>query len=311
MKITALAGGVGGAKLAHGFSKLLSTEEFKVIVNTGDDFEHFGLNISPDMDTVCYTLAEISNPHTGWGRENESFKVLENIQLLGGPDWFLLGDKDFAFHLERTRKIKLGYSLTNVSLSLQKAIGLKHKILPMCDDKVSTHVLTKEFGEIPFQEYFVKYKCEPVVKGFDFKGLKSARITKEVKTALYQADMVVICPSNPFVSISPIISLKSVREILKQKYVVAVSPIIGGKAIKGPLAKMMRELEWDIHPVSIMKMYQGFLNCIYIDSADFDEKVKNISSGIIVKQENILLPDIDSRKYLANQIMNHFKEKST
>ncbi|MDO9546713.1 MAG: 2-phospho-L-lactate transferase [Pelolinea sp.] len=308
MKITALAGGVGGAKLAHGFSKLLDSNEFNVIVNTGDDFEHFGLYISPDMDTVCYTLAELSNSKTGWGRENESFNVLETIKELGGPEWFILGDKDIAYHLERTRKIKMGYSLTRTSLELERALGLKHKIFPMCDEKVSTFVDTVELGEIPFQEYFVKHKCQPIVSGFRFNGIGSARITEEAKNSLEQADIVVICPSNPFVSISPIISLEGVREILKQKYVIAVSPIIGGAAVKGPLAKMLNELGWDIHPRSILRMYQDFLNCFYIAPEDFDEDIKNNASGIIVKEENIFLPNINSRKKLAFNIINHMKE---
>jgi LPPG:FO 2-phospho-L-lactate transferase len=308
MKITALAGGVGGAKLAHGFSKILNGDEFKVVVNTGDDFEHFGLNISPDLDTVCYTLADISNPITGWGRNNDSFHVLENIQALGGPNWFTLGDKDIAFHLERTRRIKLGQSLTSISLDLEKAIGLNHKILPMCDEKVSTFVKTKEFGEIPFQEYFVKYRCEPTVKGFNFKGIDSAKITTEVEIAIKEADFVVVCPSNPFVSILPIISLSGVKDLLKYKYVVAVSPIIGGAAVKGPLGKMLQELGWDIHPKSILKMYREFLNCFYVDTQDFDQKFENHSSSIIIKGENIFLPDIKSRKLLANQIINQYKE---
>lgn len=308
MKITALAGGVGGAKLAHGFSKLLDGDEFTVIVNTGDDFEHFGLYISPDMDTVCYTLAELSNFNTGWGRKDESFRVIETIKELGGPEWFLLGDKDLAFHLERTRKIRMGYSLTKISLELEQAIGLRHKILPMCDEKVATMVDTSEFGEIPFQEYFVKHQCKPVVKGFRFQGIESAKVTQEVKNSLDQADAIIVCPSNPFVSISPIISLNGVREILKQKYVVAVSPIIGGAAVKGPLAKMLKELGWNIHPSSIIQMYRDFLNCWYIDPMDHDEEIKDYASGIIVKEANIFLPDINARKDLANTIIKHIEE---
>jgi LPPG:FO 2-phospho-L-lactate transferase len=308
MKITALAGGVGGAKLAHGFSKLLDGDDFTVIVNTGDDFEHFGLYISPDMDTVCYTLAELSNFKTGWGRKDESFRVIETIKELDGPDWFLLGDKDLAFHLERTRKMKMGYSLTKTSLELEKVIGLRHKILPMCDEKVSTMVDTNEFGEIPFQEYFVKHKCKPVVKGFRFQGIESAKATQEVINSLDQADAIVVCPSNPFVSILPIISLIGIKEILKKKYVIAVSPIIEGAAVKGPLAKMLNELGWAIHPSSIFQMYQDFLNCWYIAPMDHDEETKDNASGIIVKEANIFLPDIYARKEFANTILKHIEE---
>ncbi len=308
MKITALAGGVGGAKLAHGFSKLLSSDEFTVIVNTGDDFEHFGLYISPDLDTVCYTLAELSNLSDGWGRRDETFHVFNTIKELGGPDWFLLGDKDLALHMERTRKLNEGHSITEVSLELEKAMGITHKILPMCDEKVSTLVNTIEYGEIPFQEYFVLRKFMPSVKNFRFRGIENAKPSKEVILALQKADVIVICPSNPFVSINPIISLDSVRKILRTKYVVAVSPIIGGKAVKGPLGKMLRELGYSIDSLSILEIYKDFLNCLFIDCTDFTEEMKNKPSGIIIKPEKIFLPDIIARKKLAKTIIKHIEE---
>ena len=308
MKITALAGGVGGAKLAHGFSKLLSPDDFTVIVNTGDDFKHFGLDISPDLDTVCYTLADRSNLSTGWGRRDETFHVLETIKELGGPDWFSLGDKDLAFHLERTRRLNEGHSLTDVSLELERKMGIQHKILPMCDEKVSTLVNTVEYGEIPFQEYFVLHKFMPIVKNFRFQGIENAKPSQAVILSLQKADVIVICPSNPFVSINPIISLDGIKEILRNKYVIAVSPIIGGKAVKGPLGKMLGELRYDVHPRSILEMYKGFLNCLYIDTADFTEKMNNGLSGIIIKAEKILLPDIIARKKLAENIIKQIEE---
>ena len=308
MKITALAGGVGGAKLAHGFSKLLSPQEFTVIVNTGDDFEHFGLYISPDIDTVCYTVGDISNLSTGWGRRNETFNVLKTIQGLGGPDWFSLGDKDFALHLERTRRMSEGYSLTDVSLQLEKAMGITHRILPMSDNKVSTLVNTIEYGEIPFQEYFVLHKFLPKVKGFCFQGIENAKPSPEVIFALEEADVIVICPSNPFVSINPIISLDGIKKILERKYVIAVSPIIGGKAVKGPLGKMLGELGYNIHPLSIIEIYKDFLNCFYLDTDDYIEKMQDSVSSIIIKAEKILLPDIVARKKLAKNIIKHVEE---
>ena len=308
MKITALAGGVGGAKLAHGFSKLLSSNEFTVIVNTGDDFKHFGLDISPDLDTVCYTLADLSNLSTGWGRRDETFHVLETIRGFGGPDWFSLGDKDLALHMERTRRLNEGYSLTDVSLELEREMGIQHKILPMCDEKISTLVNTIEYGEIPFQEYFVLHKFMPIVKEFRFQGIENAKPSKEVILSLQKADVIVICPSNPFVSINPIISLDGIKEILINKYVIAVSPIIGGKAVKGPLGKMLREFRYDVHPRSILEIYKDFLNCLYIDTVDFTEKMKNGLSGIIIKAEKILLPDIATRKKLAANIIKQIEE---
>lgn len=308
MKITALAGGVGGAKLAHGFSKLLSSDEFTVIVNTGDDFEHFGLYISPDLDTVCYTLADRSNLSAGWGRRDETFHVFNTIKELGGPDWFLLGDKDLALHMERTRKLNEGHSLTEVSLELEKAMGITHKILPMCDEKVSTLVNTIEYGEIPFQEYFVLRKFMPSVKNFRFRGIENAKPSREVILALQKADVIVICPSNPFVSINPIISLDNIKKILRTKYVIAVSPIIEGKAVKGPLGKMLRELGYNIDSLSILEIYKDFLNCLFIDYADFTEEMKNKPSGIIIKPEKIFLPDIIARKKLAKTIIKHIEE---
>ena len=310
MKITALAGGVGGAKLAHGFSKLLSSDEFAVIVNTGDDFEHFGLYISPDLDTVCYTLADRSNLTTEWGRRDETFHVLETIKDLGGPDWFSLGDKDLALHMERTRRLNEGYSLTDVSLELEKEMGILHKILPMCDEKVPTFVNTIEYGEIPFQEYFVMHKFMPTVKGFRFQGIENAKPSKAVLFSLQKADVIVICPSNPFVSINPIISLDGIKEILKKKYVIAVSPIIGGKAVKGPLGKMLGELGYNIHPLSILEIYKDFLDCLFIDHIDFTDEMKDGLSGIIIKSERILLPDIVARKRLAENIIKHSEENN-
>jgi LPPG:FO 2-phospho-L-lactate transferase len=309
MKITALAGGVGGAKLAHGLSKLISSDDFTVIVNTGDDFEHFGLYISPDLDTVCYTLADRSNPLTGWGRRDETFHVLETIKELGGPDWFLLGDKDLALHMERTRRLNEGHSLTYVSLEIEKAMGIPQKILPMCDEKVSTMVNTIEYGEIPFQEYFVFHKFMPTVKDFRFQGIENAKPSKAVILALQKADVIIICPSNPFVSINPIISLDGIKKILRKKYVIAVSPIIGEKAVKGPLGKMLRELGYNVHPLSILEIYKDFLNCLYIDTADFAEKMNDKLSGIIIKAEKILLPDIVYRKKLAENIIKHIMEE--
>jgi len=308
MKITALAGGVGGAKLAYGFSKLLISDEFTVIVNTGDDFKHFGLYISPDLDTVCYTLAGLSNLSTGWGRRDETFHVIKTIKEFGGLNWFSLGDKDLALHLERTRRLNEGQSLTDVSLELEEKMGIPHKILPMCDEKVSTLVNTTEYGEIPFQEYFVLRKFSPSVKGFRFQGIENAKPTQSVISALQKADVVVICPSNPFVSINPIISLDGIKKILRNKYVIAVSPIIEGKAVKGPLGKMMKELGYNVGPLAILEMYKDFLNCLYIDIADFTEGMKDGPSGIIIKPEKILLPDIIARKKLAENIIKDIEE---
>ncbi|MBE3117592.1 MAG: 2-phospho-L-lactate transferase, partial [Candidatus Atribacteria bacterium] len=207
MKIVALAGGVGGAKLADGLAQLLPPENLTIVVNTGDDFEHLGLYISPDLDTVCYTLAGLVNPETGWGRREETFHVLENLQKLGGPDWFHLGDRDLATHIERTRRLREGQPLSQITRDFCHAWGVRQPVLPMSDQPVRTMLDTTEDGELAFQEYFVHRKCEPKVKGFRFAGIEMARPAPGVLEMIEQADAVVVCPSNPWVSIDPILAV--------------------------------------------------------------------------------------------------------
>jgi len=309
MKIVALAGGVGGAKLAHGFSKIINTDDFSVIVNTGDDFTHFGLTICPDIDTVCYTLSEKSNPVTGWGRNNESFDVMDALKELNAPDWFLLGDKDLALHLERTRLLWEGQSLTLVTERLRRVLGVHHSILPMTNELVRTFVNTVEHGKIPFQEYFVKYKYLPKTIGFDFIGIEKAFPSPEVLGKLAESDLVILCPSNPFVSINPIISLPGVRNILRGKFIVGVSPIIGGKAVKGPLALMLQDANLPVEPESIIKMYDDFLDIFLIDTNDHHHtRTSEIPSSIIISDAEILLTDISKRIHLAETIINLYEK---
>ena len=206
MKIVALAGGVGGAKLAHGLAQILPPEDLTVIVNTGDDFEHLGLTICPDLDTVCYTLAGLANPETGWGRINESWNTIANIEKLGGPNWFRLGDQDIATHLERTRRLKGGQPLSHITKDFCQAWGIKHTVLPMTDSPVRTIVNTDE-GELAFQEYFVHRRCEPRVKGFRFDGIQVAEPAIGACEAIESAEAIVICPSNPWVSVDPILRI--------------------------------------------------------------------------------------------------------
>jgi LPPG:FO 2-phospho-L-lactate transferase len=263
MKIIALAGGVGGAKLAHGLAQILPPEDLTVIVNTGDDFEHLGLTICPDLDTVCYTLAGLANPETGWGRKNETWNVISNIERLGGSNWFRLGDQDFATHIERTRRLKEGKSLSQVTKEFCTAWGIKQTVLPMSDSPVRTIVDTDE-GELAFQEYFVHRHCEPRVKGFRFDGVEGAQPTVGADEALAAADAVVICPSNPWVSIDPI--LRVLKEI--NKPVVAVSPIIGGKTVKGPAAKMYAELGIEPSALAVAEHYRNLLTGFVLDNQD-------------------------------------------
>jgi LPPG:FO 2-phospho-L-lactate transferase len=269
MKVVALAGGVGGAKLAEGLAQNLPPEDLTIIVNTGDDFEHFGLQICPDLDTVCYTLAGTANPATGWGRSDETWQALEVIGELGGPTWFRLGDRDLGLHLDRTRRLRSGQSLAQVTHHFCQVWGIGVRVLPMSNDKVPTWVYTDE-GELPFQEYFVHRQCHPRVSGFLFQGVEQANPTPGVIEALEETDLVVICPSNPWVSVGPILALPGVKPTIKASGcpVVAVSPIIGGKAVKGPAAKMYLELGIEPSAFSVARHYGDLLSGFVFDWVD-------------------------------------------
>ncbi|HEX7540542.1 MAG TPA: 2-phospho-L-lactate transferase [Anaerolineales bacterium] len=301
MKIVALSGGVGGAKLVDGLAQLLPPENLTIVVNTGDDFEHLGLYISPDLDTVCYTLAGLANPETGWGRREETFHVLENIQKLGGPDWFRLGDRDLATHLERTRRLREGQPLSQITCDFCRAWRVRQPVLPMSDQNIRTMVDTTEDGELAFQEYFVHRKCEPMVKGFRFAGIETARPVPGVLKAIDQADAVVICPSNPWVSIDPILAITDLRSALATKLVVAVSPIIGGQTIKGPAAKMYTELGFQPSALAVARHYGKLLSGFIMDRVDANLAINiSIPTGIT----NILMKNQDDRRLLAQDVLN-------
>ncbi len=301
MKITALAGGVGGAKLAHGLAQILSSNELSIIVNTGDDFEHYGLTICPDLDTVCYTLAGLANPETGWGRENESWRVIENAAKLGGPNWFRLGDQDIATHLERTRRLKEGQLLSEITNDFCKAWGIQHTIFPMSDSPVRTIVTTDE-GELAFQEYFVHRRCEPRVKGFRFDKIEVAVPALGAVEAITSSDAIVICPSNPWVSVDPILKVAGVLDAIKNKKVVAVSPIIGGKTVKGPAAKMYAELGIEPSANAVAKHYQNLLSGFVLDTIDKDLK-NNINIPTLAT--NTMMNTIAERAQVARDVL-HF-----
>ncbi|MBT3322856.1 MAG: 2-phospho-L-lactate transferase [Anaerolineae bacterium] len=309
LKIVALAGGVGGAKLAHGLAKILSPENLTIIVNTGDDFEHHGLYISPDLDTVCYTLAGLANPVTGWGRVNESWNATENIAKLGGQTWFQLGDRDLATHLMRTSRLKKGDSLSAITHDFCHAWGIEHRIIPMTDDYMPTIVDTVEMGELPFQEYFVHQRCKPTVKGFRFEGVESVRPAEGVEKAINDADAVVICPSNPWVSIAPILAatkLNSTREAgftSKKNPIVALSPIIGGEAVKGPAAKMYRELGIEPSALAVAKGYEGFVDGFIFDKVDavLEPEIQNLGMKTMIIDS--YMKDINGRERVAKDVL--------
>jgi len=308
MKITALAGGVGGAKLANGLIGLLSPEDFCVIVNTGDDFIYSGLYICPDIDTMIYTLAGINNPVDGWGLKNETWNVLYELERLGHPTWFNLGDRDIATHLERTRLHSSGYTLTDVTKKLSSYQGVKHNILPMTDSPVQTIISTEELGEISFQEYFVKYRFQPTTKKIYFKGVEAAVLPEEARSRLISSDLVIICPSNPFVSIDPILSVSGVREILSKKTIIAVSPLIGGKTIKGPAAKLMNELGTVPSSLNIAKYYGNLLTGFILDHTDHEEADAISQCGIIPLVTDILMPDSETQIKLASKVLKFGQE---
>ena len=303
MKIVALAGGVGGAKLVDGLAQILPPEDLTVIVNTGDDFEHYGLYICPDLDTVCYTLAGLANPETGWGRADETWNAMENARMLAGPSWFNLGDQDLGTHLERTRRLREGDSLSRITKDFCKAWGVEHTVLPMSDKPVRTIVETED-GELAFQEYFVHRRCEPRVTGFRFEGVEAAEPAPGAREAIQSADAVVICPSNPWVSIDPIL-----RVIPKmEKPVYAVSPIIGGQAVKGPAAKMYRELGIEPSALAVANHYREMLKGFVLDSTDaqLEEGVEGLNLKVCVT--NTLMSSHDDRKRLARQVLDFVGE---
>lgn len=267
MKVVALAGGVGGAKLVDGISRLDGGPELTVIVNTGDDFSLFGLWISPDLDTVCYNLAGLENQETGWGRDQESWDTLQGIRILGGPDWFQLGGKDLATHLERTRRLDAGQPLSRITADFCQAWGVTAAVLPMSDDRIPTLVETAQ-GLLSFQEYFVKLRCEPEVVGFGFQAVEMSRPAPGVLDAIQAADLVVICPSNPWVSIDPILAVPGIASALEEKIVLGVSPIIGGEAVKGPAAKMYREMGIPPSAAAVAAHYGALLDGFVIDEQD-------------------------------------------
>ena len=305
MKIVALAGGVGGAKFAHGLAQILPPEDLTIIVNTGDDFEHYGLYICPDLDTVCYTLAGIANPATGWGRVNESWNVIESASKLGGPAWFRLGDQDLGTHLERTRRLKEGQTLSQITNDFCQAWGIQQRILPMSDQPVRTIVETEE-GDLAFQEYFVHRRCEPRVRGFRFEGIESAGPAPGAREAIQSADAVIICPSNPWVSIDPILRVISPQLLGGSPGVrfFAISPIIGGQTVKGPAAKMYRELGIEPSALAVARHYCDLATRFVLDHVDRQLEGEIRSLGMRTFVTNTLMNSHDDRKQLALEVLD-------
>jgi len=303
MNVLALSGGIGGAKLALGLYRILPPGALTVVANTGDDFEHLGLAISPDIDTLLYTLAGLDNPELGWGRRDETWTFMAALERLGGETWFNLGDSDLATHVERTRRLAAGESLSQITDDFRRRLGISARLVPMSDDRVRTRLRTDE-GWLDFQDYFVRQHCAPVVREIAFAGTDEARPQPAFLAALADKDLraVVICPSNPFISIDPILSLPGVREALRActAPVIAVSPIIGGKAVKGPTAKMMTELGLPVDAAAVARHYGDILDLYVVDETD-TAKVRGLDVPVIFART--LMLSLEDREALARVVL--------
>lgn len=304
MKVCALAGGVGGAKLAAGLQDVLPPGDLSVVVNSADDFELWGLHVSPDLDTVMYTLAGLANPATGWGVRDESFRTLEMISGYGEDSWFKLGDRDLATHVLRTARLRAGASLTEVTDALSSALGIRGRVLPMCDEPVSTVIETPE-GDLEFQEYFVRRGQRDEVIGVRLRGIGEARPTAAVAGAVLEAEVIVLCPSNPVVSIGPVLAVPGLHALLAASAapIVAVSPIVGGRALKGPADRMMSSLGHDVSAVGVARMYEGLVDGMVMDNADEDMVWEVEGLGMRTLVTDAVMRDEPDRARLAREVL--------
>ncbi len=301
-RVIALCGGVGGAKLALGLQHVLG-ERLNVVVNMADDFTHLGLHVSPDLDTVFYTLGGLNDRQRGWGRADESWNFMEALAQVGGETWFALGDRDLALQVERTRRRSSGERLTTIAGDVASRFGISAKILPVTDDDIRTMVVTPT-EELAFQRYFVAHRCEPVVKRIRFDGAASTQVTAEVRDALWPdgLQLIVICPSNPYLSIDPVLAVPGLTDALRAAGVpiIGVSPILGGQAVKGPTRKIMDELGIPSTAAAIAAHYRGLIDGLIVDSADAAEAE---GLDVAVHLAPTLMTDLDSKVELARQVI--------
>ena len=301
--VVALCGGIGGAKLALGLSRVVAGADLVLVANTGDDFEHLGLAISPDLDTIMYTLAGLDDPQRGWGRRNETWTFMAALEALGGETWFALGDGDLATHVERTRRLRAGEALSAITADFCRRLGIAARVVPMTDDVVRTRLRTEE-GRLDFQDYFVRRRCAPRVLELIYDGAAGARAHADVLAALGDPRLraVVICPSNPFLSIEPILAVPDLREAIARAVapVVAVSPIVGGRAVKGPTAKMMSELGLEVSAAAVARRYRDLLGAYVLDGTDADAAAK---LGIPVTVTHTLMTTLADRENLARDVL--------
>ena len=304
MKITALAGGIGASKFLLGLSAVMAPDEITIIANTGDDIELFGLRICPDIDTVTYTLGGVIDENSGWGISGDTYESLKWLERYGEATWFKLGDRDLATHIFRTAQLHRGRSLTEVTDYVRCALGVRSKILPMTDDYTPTRVITDE-REMHFQEYFVRRRCEPRIKGIRFEDIDTARPSPGVESAIREADAVVICPSNPFISIGPILAVPGVRRALEETAapVAAITPIIGGRALKGPAAEMLRDLGHEVSAAGVAAVYKDLVDVFVLDrvDAEFSGAIEQLGLRPAVTQT--LMNTLEDKQRLAEFVL--------
>jgi LPPG:FO 2-phospho-L-lactate transferase len=311
MDIAALAGGVGASKLLAGLYQVGDPRRLTVVVNTGDDIVLHGLSISPDLDIVTYTLAGQVNPETGWGFRDETFRALDQLAVYGHSQWFHLGDRDLATHIHRTELLRRGASLSEAAESIRNALGVRAKILPMSDQSVPTIIETEE-GRLNFQEYLVKRHAEPLVRSISFDGAEQARPAAGVLEALAEASCVVICPSNPLISIGPILAVPGIRNVLGRyrERVIAVCPIVGGKSLKGPSDRMLQQLGYDVSPLGIAQIYKDVCGTLVIDTADSSYEPVVESLGIDVIVYPTVMRTAEDKELLARRVLQFAENRN-
>lgn len=302
-RVVAVSGGVGGAKLALGLYRILPPDTLSIVANTGDDFDHLGLRICPDVDTVLYTLGGIANPELGWGRRGETWTFMQVMAGLGGEDWFRLGDGDLALHVHRTLRLAAGDGLSDIIAQVAQRFGIHAQVLPMSEDEIRTRVETPD-GELAFQDYFVRQRCAPEVRALRFVGADAARPSPAVSAALKSEGLeaIVICPSNPYLSVDPILAVPDMRRLLRASGapVIAVTPLVDGRAVKGPTAKIMQELGLPLTPAAVAQHYAGLIDGFILDVRDEEHAG---DCGVPVHLADTLMLTLDDRERLAGETL--------
>ena len=304
LKIVVLAGGVGGSKMVNGLAQLVPPENLFIVANTADDFEHLGLCISPDLDTIMYTLAGVNNSETGWGRADETWQAIEAVQQLDGPSWFKLGDKDLANNLLRTQWRRQSYPLSWITAQLCRRFGVRQTLMPMSDSPVQT-ILHTDQGKLAFQDYFVRRRCQPVVSQIEYDGVEQAEVNRDILSAIRLADLIVLAPSNPLLSLDPILALPGLGRLIKAAAapVIGVSPLIGGKAVRGPAAKLMRELDMESSPVGVAQHLWHVLNGFVLDSVDRLHQPRIEALGLRALCTGTLMTSLEDQAQLATEVV--------